>query len=341
MVSLRLRHTLLPVLIALTLAGSAAHAAGPGLLQNGDAESGPGSTDNSVIAPPGWTTTGTFTAGKYGANGLPAAVAGGGGNLFAGGPGSAVATATQTVDVSANASAIDAGTMRATLSALLGGWEDQGDEASVEAFFVDTSQTVLGSFAIGPVTAADRGGKTTLLARTKTQSVPPQTRAIRVVITAERASGVYNDGYADNVSLTLAAGAPAKVHYRFGFRIADSSSGLSAGSSGSFTTSGQPDADGSTTVAGAAARELAVGWRYRGHRYLVKLRFTGSGTYNSAAHLLGLRLSVRSSNVSTCHAGSDAYVILNEPGDVILNFCGKRVEFLAPARASSWVKPSS
>ncbi len=324
------------VLVSSAYAGT--RQTGANLLQNGDAESGPGAADNSIIRPPGWITTGAFTAIRYGLNGAPSSGAGGS-NLFAGGPGEPVSTATQTVDVSANASAIDRGTMQATLSALLGGWESQNDSATVEAFFVDSSQVALGSFEIGPVTASQRGNMTTVLPRSKTQSVPPETRLIRVIITAERSSGVYNDGYADNVSLTLAATAPARARYGFGFRIFDRDIGLSAGSSGSFTTEGQPNAGGETKVVSVNAKALAVAWRYRGRRYLVKSRFTGRGTYTPASSVLGLRLRVIRSNVPKCRVGSAAYVMLDRPGDVILNICGQSTEFFAPSRASSWIKP--
>jgi hypothetical protein len=333
------RSTALAALAVAILVSSAGAGtlAGANLLQNGNAEAGPGAPDNSVIRPPGWVSTGSFTAFRYGVSGAPSAPAGGGTNLFAGGPGEAFSTGTQTVDVSASASAIDGGTMRATLSALLGGWQGQGDEASVEAFFISSSQVALGSIKIGPVTASDRGSRTILLPRSKARSVPPQTRSIRVIITAERSSGVYNDGYADNVALTLAA-APARAHYRFGFRIFDRSIGLSAGSSGSFTTQGQPNAEGDTKVVGVAAKTLAVGWRYRGGNYLVKLRFTGSGAYDSGAQFLGLRLSVRRSNVPRCQVGSAAHILLNDHGDVVLNFCGHRLRFASPSRASAWIK---
>jgi hypothetical protein len=326
------------VAVLVSSASAGTRQAGANLVLNGDAEASPGATDNSIVRPPGWVTTGSFTVIQYGSNGAPSSPSGGGSNLFAGGAGEPVSTATETVDVSASAAAIDGGTMQATLSALLGGWETQGDEASVEAFFMSSSQVSLGSFAIGPVTAGDRGGKTTMLPRSKTQSVPPQTRSIRVIITAERSSGIYNDGYADNVSLTLAAGVPARTHYRFGFRIADRSIGLSAGSSGSFTTQGQPNSDGDLKVAGVLARDLVLGWISRGQKYRVTLRFTGNGTYDPASHFLGLNLSVRRSDVPSCRAGAAANIVLTRPGDVILNFCGDRIEFLAPSRASSWVK---
>ena len=176
------------------------------LLQNGDAEAGAGTTGNDVVPPPGWSTTGAFTAGRYGATGLPPAPAGGGSNLFTGGPGQPVSTATQTVNVSSSAAAIDAGQVRATLAALLGGWEGQEDSATVQATFLSVSGGAMGGVTIGPVTAGNRGGKSTLLPRSTSVPVAPGTRSIRVIITARRSSGNYNDGYSDNVSLTLGPG---------------------------------------------------------------------------------------------------------------------------------------
>lgn len=176
------------------------------LLQNGDAEAGAAATGDDVIPPPGWSTTGGFTAGRYGATGFPPAPPGGGSNLFAGGPNQPVSTATQTVNVSSSAAAIDAGQMQATLAALLGGWEAQEDSATVQATFLSASGGALGSVTIGPVTAGDRGGKSVLLPRSAGARVAPGTRSIRVVITARRSSGIYNDGYSDNVSLTLGPG---------------------------------------------------------------------------------------------------------------------------------------
>ncbi len=178
------------------------------LVQNGDAEAGAGATGNDVVPPPGWSTSGAFTAARYGASGFPPAPAGGGSNLFAGGPAQALSTATQTVSVSSSGADIDAERMRATLAALLGGWEGQEDSATVQATFLDVSGGALGSMAVGPVTAADRGGKSALLPRSASARVPPGTRSVRVVITSRRASGIYNDGYADNVSLILGATSP-------------------------------------------------------------------------------------------------------------------------------------
>jgi hypothetical protein len=199
---------------------AAAVAAVPGgnLLRNGDAQSGVGSGDSSTTAPvpvPAWTTTTAFTehlyqtAGSFPGPDASAAIAGGT-QFFAGGPNAAdTETATQDVDVSAASSEIDAGAVRATLSAALGGYETQEDNARVSATFLGAAGQALGTVAIGPVTAGDRDGATKLLPRASTATVPAATRSVHVVITATRTEGAYNDGYADNVSLVLAAAAAA------------------------------------------------------------------------------------------------------------------------------------
>jgi hypothetical protein len=159
-----------------------------------------------IDAPPSWTTTASFTATQYGAPGFPTTAQstsiGGGRNFFAGGN-TALATATQTVDVSAAGSQIDAGRQPATLSGYLGGFASQADTMTVAATYLGASGNSLGSLQIGPVTAADRGGQTALLRRATSGTIPVGTRSIRVVMTATRLEGTSNDGYADNISLTL------------------------------------------------------------------------------------------------------------------------------------------
>lgn len=178
------------------------------LVNNPGAEQGPGSPDSTQHpAVPGWTTTPSFTAVKYGTSGFPttaiSAQVGGGQNIFAGGPNTARSSATQTVDVAGAAAEIDGGQVQALLSALIGGFESQEDNGIVEAFFLNAAGGQLGGVKIGPVTAADRGGKTTLLPRSATGLVPAGTRSIRVVLTATRTAGSYNDGYLDNLDLEL------------------------------------------------------------------------------------------------------------------------------------------
>lgn len=207
-------------LLGLAIGGALVFAvvAGPGpartsqqagnLLANPGAEDGDGAPDSSAQSEvPSWQTTSTFTAVNYGAPDFPTASqgarAGGGVNFFAGGPGGAVATASQTVDVSAQAAAIDAGRVGATLSGWLGGFGSQADSATVAAVFQGGSGAALARATIGPVTATERNSQTSLLSRTTATLVPAGTRTIRVVLTAKRESGSYNDGYLDNVVLAL------------------------------------------------------------------------------------------------------------------------------------------
>ena len=178
------------------------------LLVNPGAEDAEGAADTTTQVPiPGWETTSTMTAMQYGTDTFPtaadAARIGGGGNFFAGGPGGARSTATQLVDVSASAAAIDAGRLAATLSAWLGGWSGQNDAIAIAAVYRSDAGESLGRTTIGPVLAADRGGVTGFRQRSATDVVPARTRSIQVVVTATRTEGTYNDGYADNLVLAL------------------------------------------------------------------------------------------------------------------------------------------
>lgn len=201
--------------IAAALAGlagpAAARAAIPAgsLLQNPGAEATAGSPDGAVVALPGWTTSGGFTAIMYGAPGFAAldesARISGGISFFAGGPGTTSSSATQKVDVSGAAVEVDAGGVSATLSGYLGGYEGQDDSGTVEAAFQDGSGAKLGSLAIGPVRSVERGNATRLLPKSATGAVPAGTRAITVTITTTRIAGNYDDAYFDNLSLALVA----------------------------------------------------------------------------------------------------------------------------------------
>ncbi|HUH16068.1 MAG TPA: hypothetical protein VML35_09315 [Gaiellaceae bacterium] len=211
-----MRKVLLAIGVGAALAlGPAAQADPPGitaganLLTNAAAEDGAGSTVSagSIVPVPEWTTTASFTAVEYGTGNFPSLVEstriGGGTNFFAGGPGGAVSTASQTVDVSAAAAEIDADRADATIAAHIGGFSTQQDRATVAAIYRDDGGAELGRQTIGPVLPVDRDSLTELRPRSATGSVPVGTRAIEVVMTATRSSGTSNDGYLDNLSLSL------------------------------------------------------------------------------------------------------------------------------------------
>ncbi len=185
---------------------------GRNLLSNGDAEDGPGAPDDASANPiPCWSFTPNFTSVRYGAtvlvtqNQFPAAdaVPNGGSNFFAGGMSSSVSMATQSIDVSPLAGLIDTGTSMAILSVYLGGYYNHKDNMVITATFESETQQILGALSIGPVTPQARDNTTSLLPHTSTITVPVGARQVTVVMVATRLDTLYNDGYADNVSLTI------------------------------------------------------------------------------------------------------------------------------------------
>lgn len=183
------------------------------LIINGDAESDIGSSDGSPIGTvTGFASTvGNFAVVKYGAviSGFPLlsptdpGPSGRGVNYFAGGP-SAVSMARQLIDISTIASSIDLGSTRYQLSGFLGGWGNQGDNVVVRANFLNSANAPIGFAVLGPVSNVERGNVTSLLPRLTDGGVPVGTRSIDVSLAFTRTAGTYNDGFADNLSLTLA-----------------------------------------------------------------------------------------------------------------------------------------
>jgi hypothetical protein len=219
----RLPLVLLAVLTPLALVSPASAALPAGnVIQNGDAEGGTGATNsNETQAPPGWQTLPNFTAVVYGASGgFPDAAIGasigGGRNFFAGGPPSEFGDATaavQDIDLTSYLPELDGSGVQATLSADLGGFASQNDSASVTAVLTNAEgNTGTGVLTLAPVTPEERGNATGFLRRTDCVTLQPGTRRAIVQIVAQRIDPAYNDGYADNVSLTLSTAAcPAKA----------------------------------------------------------------------------------------------------------------------------------
>lgn len=195
------------------------------LVTNGDAEQGSGASDSTTVySPPGWDVVPgpNVTGVRWGApGGFPTtaqgAALGGGLNFFAGGPaqsgdndslGYRTRFIRENIAVPAQALAdIDAGGIAAAFTACFGGYADQDDMVSANVAFRDQAASLLGSvMTVNGPTAAQRGGRTGLLPEGGTSSVPPNTRTITVQIGFQRAAGhkgTYNDGYADNISLSL------------------------------------------------------------------------------------------------------------------------------------------
>ena len=184
---------------------------GRNLIRNGDAESAAGSPNGTFVGTPRWSVTqGMFTAVPYNSpNGFPAVPtdtvpANHGYNFFAGGLAD-ISEASQTLDLNPVGGAIDTGQVSYELSADLGGYAGQGDNATLALRFYDGTFTLFGSpVTIGPVTVTDRQGLTGLLHVSVPGQVPVGTRFLQAVVTMNGSSG-FNDGYADNISVVLNA----------------------------------------------------------------------------------------------------------------------------------------
>ena len=185
------------------------------VLTNGGAEAGPGGNGRTgSVTVPGWTASNGATVTAYGTGNFPSATSPGpanrGDNFFSGGNGFASSSAlTQSIDLTMDATAIDAGSVVYEFSAWLGGFSGQADRAVAAVSFLDAVGDVLQTLELGPVTSTDRGGVTGLQFRSGGGAVLAGARRADVELRFSRSTGSFNDGYADEVSLSLSA--PAAV----------------------------------------------------------------------------------------------------------------------------------
>jgi hypothetical protein len=173
------------------------------LILNGNGDLDAGSPSGAHVPVTNWTTSSAFTVIPYSAgNGYPGPGDPGpgdrGNNFFAGGNGAAVSTATQNIDLSANAADINQGNVIFDLSGYFGGFSSDNDNARLSATFFNGA-TSLGIATVGHVTAKDRGSATGLLLRRGSGIVPVNTTRVVITLTMTRISGNSNDGYADSL----------------------------------------------------------------------------------------------------------------------------------------------
>src|SRR5450631_767101 len=176
---------------------------GVNLLVNGNAESGTSSATGNPVVVPGWTTSSFFTVVPYGAaGGYPTSSDPGPpdrANQFFGGGNAAASTASQEIDVTANAADINQGNVIFDLRGYFGGFQFDNDNARLSATFFNGT-TSLGVATIGHVTAKDRSNNTGLFFRCGSGAVPVNTTRVVLTQTMTRFSGTSNDGYADSLS---------------------------------------------------------------------------------------------------------------------------------------------
>ena len=205
------------LLVALAALPAQSQTFNKNLLVNGDAEAGSAVTSltsTSKMSVPGWTTVGGFSVGAYDSSGALQTKDYGpvnrGKQFFYGGPGGAVSSASQLVDLSGAATEIDAGLVKFQLSGhlgLTGGSYDNIQTINITADFQDASGTTLvHAIANGPShDDADICG-VGLLERSAFGFLPPKVRKANVTIyLSTGGSGTIASNYAaDNISLVLA-----------------------------------------------------------------------------------------------------------------------------------------
>jgi hypothetical protein len=184
---------------------------GVNLIQNGNAEAGSSSAVGDPLPGPtpvpGWTISSAFTVINYKPandnSGFPKTTDPGPpdrlNQFFAGGNGAAVSTATQNIDLSANANDINAENVIFELSGYFGGFSSDNDNARLSATFFN-GNTSLGIVTVGHATAKDRGNATGLILRRGSGIVPVNATRVVITQTMTRLNGNSNDGYADSLS---------------------------------------------------------------------------------------------------------------------------------------------
>ncbi len=217
---------------------------GGNLIVNAGAESGAGGDGTASVATvPGWSRTAgcdvyTYSTAWMNINGIsPADIVprGAGNNYFAGGSNPASCTFTQTIDVSAGASTLDAGTVTFAASGYLGGYGGHNDNATLTVAFQGAGGNQLTTVILGPVAPTDRANlENGLYLRRQIGQVPVGTRKAVLTLNMNWVNGSDNEAYADNLSLIL--NSPSTPQSLLGINLitnpgADASPGLDQNSS--------------------------------------------------------------------------------------------------------------
>lgn len=216
----RKRNTMTTACIFAVIGGSASAQAGLGVnvLVNSDAEAGTLVSQSggfSQYSLPGWTVAaGSPVAQVYsegGASNINTTSPGpvDRGNLYFAGGNDVLDQIQQTIDVSNLSSTIDHGGVSYSLSGWLGGFSNQRDDAILTAVFEGSSNNILLSSTIGPVTVQDRNSLSEMQFRSTDGLVPAGTRTVDVLLSLQRYDGLFNNGAADNLNLTFSTPEPS------------------------------------------------------------------------------------------------------------------------------------
>lgn len=99
---------------------------------------------------------------------------------------------------------IDNHTIGFNISAWIGGYQYQDDNAVISLMFLNSLNEQVGiNITLGPVLDADRGSITSLLFRQRNGLVPIGSRSFRVTVTMTHVLGEYSDGSVDNIVINF------------------------------------------------------------------------------------------------------------------------------------------
>jgi uncharacterized protein (TIGR03437 family) len=193
-----------PIVCAQTIFGN-------NVIVNAGAESGAGGDGTAQVpSVPGWSNTGgcdvyAYATASSNVDGIsPTDIVpwGAGNNYFAGGIQPASCTFTQSIDLSSGVTAIDGGNVTFALSAYLGGYGGDSDNATLTVVLEDAGGNQLSSTTLGPVAPTDRANQENgLYLRRQIGQVPTGARTAVLTLNMNWVNGGSNEAYADNLSL--------------------------------------------------------------------------------------------------------------------------------------------
>lgn len=198
--TLRILVPAIALLMAAASPGIQAAPLGVNLIANGDAEAGTsGWSDFAGVSP---LATASYAPPVFLYPDAPH-----GSQMFVGGP-AGLAAGWQTVDVSGNAAAIDAGRIGFNLAGYLGGVGDQEDNPLLYVSFLDAGGGEIGHSELGPV-FIDLRAYLTVLGGFRTEGwLPGGTRGIQFSLSMDAPDGDSSGAFADNLSFTLSQSVP-------------------------------------------------------------------------------------------------------------------------------------
>ena len=155
-----------------------------------------------VVRIPGWTTTSTMTAVKYGSPGFPtraeARASFGERNFFYCGRNTAGSVASQRIPIRGRNQLIDRGRTVLRLTVRIGS-NSNDDSGRMIVWYFDRAGRVIGQSQTKAVSAT--GG--TMRKIKRFAAVPPSTRSLRVTLKGSGSPGTDCDVFFDNVSVRL------------------------------------------------------------------------------------------------------------------------------------------